>query len=97
MKSLFFLIKTLVNVNYVLKSTLYSLGNVIVTTEKLYVDILDMKLHAIDGKYTKVYNPSLLIIMLTWEYICVFVSIANIEKSLMRQHNDLSKVYQYMC
>ena len=77
MKSLFFLIRTLVNVNYVSKNTLYSLGNI----EKIYVDILDMKLHAIDGKYTKVYNPSLLIIMLTWEYICVFVSIVIIEKS----------------
>ena len=53
MKSLFFLIKTLVNVNYVSKSTLYSLWNVIVITEKLYVDILDIKLHAIDGKYTR--------------------------------------------
>ena len=81
MKSLFFLIKTLVNVNYVSKNTLYSLGNIIVITEKIYVDILDMKLHAIDGKYRKVYNPSLLIIMLTWEYICVFVSIVIIEKS----------------
>ena len=81
MKSLFFLIKTLLNANYVSKNTLYSVGNIIVITEKLYVVVLDMKLHAIDGKYTKIYKPSLLIIMLTWEYICVFVSIVNIEKS----------------
>ena len=57
------------------------MGNIIVITEKLYVDILNMKLHAIDGKYTKICKPSLLIIMLTWKYICVFVSIVNIEKS----------------
>ena len=72
MKSLFFLIKTLLNVNYDSKNTLYYIGNIIVITEKLYVDVLDMKLHAIDRKYTMIYKPSLLIIILTWEYICVF-------------------------
>ena len=55
--------------------------NIIIITEKLYVDILAMKLHAIDRKYTKIYRSSVLIIMLTGEYICVFVNIVNIEKS----------------
>ena len=36
------------------QKTLYTLVNIIIITEKLYVDILDMKLHAIEGNYTNI-------------------------------------------